>query len=224
MNESKPNKNLELVNRLAKIPYAGAVTDILDEMGLTKQVLPHEIHCIVPGWTVAGRALTIAGRPTTKSDPDSVYVPFLRMLGDIKEGDVLVSQPNDSLAAHLGELSSETAKFRGARGAIIDGGARDTEYMCRLKFPVFSRYTTPNDILHRWEMTDYNVPVTIGYVEINPGDFVLGDRDGVVVIPQGVAEEVITKAEEVVHTENLVRKAILEGVHPVKAYETYGRF
>ncbi|MCP5111911.1 MAG: RraA family protein, partial [bacterium] len=89
---------------------------------------------------------------------------------------------------------------------------------------VFCRYTTPSDILGRWEMVDYNVPVTIGNVKVRPGDYVLGDRDGVVIIPQDAADEVIAKAEEVVHTEDLVRKAILEGSHPVDAYEKYGRF
>jgi 4-hydroxy-4-methyl-2-oxoglutarate aldolase len=135
-----------------------------------------------------------------------------------------VYETNDSVAAHLGELSSETAKFRGARGAVIDGGARDTEYMVRLGFPVFCRYRTARDILGRWELQDYNVPIRVGGVPITPGDLVLGDRDGVLIIPQGVAEEVITKAEEVVHTENLVRKAILEGMLPLEAYNKYGRF
>jgi 4-hydroxy-4-methyl-2-oxoglutarate aldolase len=68
------------------------------------------------------------------------------------------------------------------------------------------------------------VPITIREVRIVPGDFVVGDRDGVLIIPQGVAEEVITKAEEVVHTENLVRKAILQGILPLEAFEKYGRF
>jgi len=172
----KATKALELVERLAAIPYTGAVTDILDEAGLVDQVLPAEIQCIVPGWRLAGRALTVLGQPSSNGNPDQVYTPFLRMLGDIKPGDVLVTQPNDSAAAHLGELSSETAKYYGARGAVIDGGARDTEYMYRLRLPVFARYTTPNDILHRWEMVDYNVPITIGGVSVAPGDYILGDR------------------------------------------------
>ena len=68
------------------------------------------------------------------------------------------------------------------------------------------------------------MPVRIGEVDVRPGDLMLGDRDGVIVIPQAVAEEVIVKAEEVIHTENLVRKAILEGVLPLDAYRQYGRF
>lgn len=122
-NMAEPTAHLDLIERLAAIPYTGAVTDILDEMGLTDQVLPHEIQCFMPEWRMAGRALTILGQPSAKSDPGEVYIPFLKMLGDIQTGDVLVSQPNDSVSAHMGELSSETAKYRGARGAVIDGGA-----------------------------------------------------------------------------------------------------
>jgi len=68
------------------------------------------------------------------------------------------------------------------------------------------------------------VPIRIGAVEVKPGDYILGDRDGVVVIPAGVAEEVIAKAEDVVQTENLVRNEILDGVHPLDAYKRHGRF
>jgi len=219
-----PAETLSLIDRLAAIPYTGGVSDILDELGHTRQTLPLTIQALVPGQTVAGRALTIIGEPTEIADPDIIFPPVLKMLGDIQNGDVLVCQANDDGASHLGELSSETAKFRGARGAVIDGGARDTEYMVRLGFPVFSRYRTPRDIRGRWRLLDYNLPVTIGGVAIRPGDLILGDRDGVVVIPQEIAEEVIARAEEVVHTENEVRNAILQGVHPLAAYRRFGRF
>lgn len=218
------NPDSTLIERLAAIPYTGAVSDILDEMGYRSQTLPASIQSIVPGETLAGRALTLRGERSDCDDPGIVYVPFLKMLGGIRAGDVLVYETNDEVAAHLGELSSETAKFRGARGVVIDGGARDTEYMVRRGFPVFCRYRTPRDILGRWQLKEYNVPIAVGGVAIEPGDFVLGDRDGVLIIPRRVAEEVITKAEEVVHTENLVRKAILEGVLPLDAYNRYGRF
>ena len=216
--------DLLLIERLAKIPYTGALSDILDEHGYPNQVLPPEIQALEPGVTLAGRALTILGEPTSATDADTIFLPFLRMLGDVRPGDVLVSQPRDTIAAHLGELSSETAKFRGARGAVIDGGARDTDYIRKLGFPLFARYKTPRDIAGRWRLVDYNVPITIGSVSIRPGDFIAGDHDGVILIPRDVAEEVIAKAEELVDTENLVRKAILEGVHPVDAFNKFGRF
>lgn len=225
---SSPDLNtlsdLPLIERLAAIPYTGAVTDILDEMGYPHQVLPHSIQSLVPGHTLAGRALTILGEPSESMDSDAIFPPVLKMLSAIRPGDVLTYQANDNVSAHLGELSSETAKFRGARGAVIDGGARDTEYMFRLRFPVFARYKTPLDIRGRWRLVDWNVPVVIGSIIIHPGDLILGDRDGVVVIPQAIAEEVVTKAEAVVHTENLVRAAILQGVLPLEAYHRFGRF
>jgi regulator of RNase E activity RraA len=173
---------------------------------------------------VVGRALTILGAPTESEDPEMIFVPFLKMLGDVKPDDVLVNQPNDHLAAHLGELSAETAQYRGARGAVIDGGTRDTDYILKLGFPVFARYKTPVDIVGRWRLVAHNVPIVIGRVHIAPGDYILGDRDGVLVIPQSIAEEVVAKAEAVVQTENLVRKSILQGTHPLEAFRQFGRF
>jgi regulator of RNase E activity RraA len=107
---------------------------------------------------------------------------------------------------------------------VLNGGIRDVDYIRKLGLPVFARYRTPRDIVGRWKLTGYNVPIKIGIVEIHPGDYVLGDRDGVVVIPVKIAEQVITRAEEVVRTENIVRKRILEGMHPADAYRQYGRF
>lgn len=215
---------LSLVKRLAALPYTGAINDILDEMGYSHQVLPAEIQAIQPGQTLAGRALTVVGERAAGLERDDYFRPFLTMLGEVGEGDVVVSQPNDHSIAHFGELSAETAKLRGGRGAVIDGGIRDADYILKLAFPIFARYRTPQDIVGRWRLVDYNVPITIGEVSIQPGDLVAGDRDGVIVIPHSVAEEVIAKAEAVVRTEDAVRKAILEGVHPVKAYEKFGRF
>jgi regulator of RNase E activity RraA len=220
----KKQQKSGLIERLSRIPYTGAISDILDEMGFQNQVLPKEIQSLHPGHTIAGRALTMAGEPTTSEDPEVIFIPYLKMLGDVKPGDILVSQPNDNLAAHLGELSSETAQFRGARGAVIDGGARDTDYILKLKFPVFARYKTPVDIIGRWRLVGHNIPIDIGRVHIEPGDYIVGDRDGVLVIPQNNAEEVVSKAEDVVKTENLVRKSILKGTHPVDAYQKFGRF
>ncbi len=82
-----------LIERFAALPYTGALSDILDEMGLPDQVLPHEIQAIRPGTTLAGRALTILGEPTESEDPPVIFEPFLKMLGSVKPGDVLVSLP-----------------------------------------------------------------------------------------------------------------------------------
>jgi 4-hydroxy-4-methyl-2-oxoglutarate aldolase len=215
---------MTLRERLAAIPYTGAISDILDEMGLREQVLPHAIQSLRPGQTVAGCALTVLGEPAAGLGRDEYFVPFLKMLGSIKAGDVVVIQPNDSTVAHFGELSAETAKSRGGAGVVVDGGVRDVEYLLKLGFPAFARYTTPQDMVDRWRLVDMNVPVNIGRVQVSPGDYVLGDRDGVVVIPRQAAEEAIGRAEEVVGEESHIRTAVIEGMDPTTAYEKYGRF
>jgi regulator of RNase E activity RraA len=216
--------DVDEVCRRFSVIYTGAISDVLDEMGYHNQVLPAAIQGLTMDQKVAGVAMTVEGQPTDSLDPEVVFVPMLQMLGDLKCGDVIVSQPHDSLSAHLGELSCETARFRGARGAVIDGGSRDIDYILKLGFPVFCRYRTPADVIGRWRLVSYGQPIQIGEVGIRRGDFIVGDKDGVLVIPKQITLEVLQKSEEVVNTEDLVRKAILQGVHPVEAYRKYGRF
>lgn len=218
------NFNVEDVCRRFSVIYTGAIADVLDEMGYRHQVMPSSIQALTMDQRVAGVAMTVQGEATESLDPEEVYIPILQMLGDLQKGDVIVSQPGDNFSAHLGELSCETAKFRGARGAVIDGGARDIDYILKLGFPVFCRYRTPQDVIGRWKLVSYGKEIRIGQVTIRRGDFIVGDKDGVLAIPREITLDVLEKSEEVVNTENLVRKAILEGVHPVDAYRQYGRF
>ncbi len=211
------------IRRFEKI-YTGAVTDILDEMGYHNTALPHDLKPLIAATRLTGIAYPMYGKPSIEHNSDIVYTPLLKMLGDIQPGHIIVSKANDDVSAHLGELSAETAKYRGCRGAVIYGGVRDTDYIMNLDFPVFSRYTTPLDVLGRWELVEYNCPIEIEGTPINPGDFIVGDHDGVIVIPEDITDEVLIQAEDVVSTENLVRKAILAGVHPLDAYHRYGRF
>jgi 4-hydroxy-4-methyl-2-oxoglutarate aldolase len=224
--EKNPVQSFDIddVCRRFSVIYTGAISDVLDEMGYTRQVFPTSIQALQMGQQVTGIALPVEGEPTQSNDPEEVYIPLLKMLGDIRHGDVIVNQPNDNVSAHLGELSCETAKYRGARGVVIDGGARDIDYILKLGMPVFCRYRTSSDVMGRWKIKVYGEPIKIGQVTIRRGDFIVGDKDGVLAIPREITLEVLEKAEEVVNTENLVRKAILEGVHPVDAYRKYGRF
>ncbi|MDC0936389.1 hypothetical protein OAS39_08885 [Pirellulales bacterium] len=139
-------------------------------------------------------------------------------------GSVVVCQPNDSTLAHMGELSAETLQFRGVRGYIVDGGCRDSDFILRIGFPVFCRYFTPVDVVGKWKTTSFGEPIQIGDVEIRTGDYVSADRDGIVVIPEAQVEEVVSKTAQVLRTESLVRKAILEGVDPTEAYLQHGKF
>jgi regulator of RNase E activity RraA len=144
-------------------------------------VLPWEIQGLTIEHRVAGVAMPVEGQPTASQDPEEIYVPMLKMLGDLKPGDVIVSQPHDSVSAHIGELSAECAKFRGARGAVIDGGARDIDYILKLGFRVLP---IPDATRHYWsvEARLYGQPIQIGRVAVQRGDFVWR-QDGVLVIP-----------------------------------------
>ena len=124
----------------------------------------------------------------------------------------------------MGELSAQSLKARGVLGYVVDGGSRDTDLVLEQGFPVFCSFLTPADIVERWIPDRYGEPITIGDVTIATGDYLLGDRDGVVVVPRALIEEVVTKTEEVVATESDMRRALVGGMDPVEAYNTYGKF
>ena len=104
-------------------------------------------------------------------------------------GHVAVYQCNHERSAHFGELSATSLASRGVAGCVIDGGCRDVRLIESLGFPVFARFVTPEDSTWRWEVTATRVPVTIGPVRVEPGDWVVGDEDGVVVVPAAGAEQ-----------------------------------
>jgi DivIVA domain-containing protein len=91
----------------------------------------------------------------------------------------------------LGELSATSLASRGCAGAVLDGGARDAEYILHEDFPVFSRYVTPQDSVVRWELMAHgDVTIVVGGVRVSPGDWIVGDRDGLVIIPGDRVEEI----------------------------------
>lgn len=204
--------------------YTGAILDVLDELGLTSQALPYELLPLHPGTRLAGPAFSIEGRPHPGVDHEESMVGILRMLGAVPAGHVCVYQPHDRSCSHLGELSVTALKARGCVGAVIDGGCRDIEHILGEGFPVYCRYTTPVDAVGRWEVLQYGHEVFIGGVRVATGDHVVADRDGIVVVPSELRDEVLQRAESVVSTENLVRDAVRRGVDPLDAYRTHGRF
>jgi regulator of RNase E activity RraA len=137
---------------------------------------------------------------------------------------VVVCQPHNHEVALMGELSAQTLAARGVLGYVVDGGSRDTEFVLQQGFPVFASFLTPSDIVRRWIPDAYGEPIDIGGVTIRSGDYLLGDRDGVVVIPREIAEDAVARTEEVVATESDMRRALVGGMDPVEAYHKYGKF
>jgi 4-hydroxy-4-methyl-2-oxoglutarate aldolase len=204
--------------------YSGAIHDVLRVKGYSKQTLPQNIRPLNLSHKLAGPVFTIEGRRDDSLDAHQSLLKWCELLSKAPSNTVLMCQPHDHTLAHMGELSSETLAYKKVLGYIVDGGCRDSAFIDKLGFPVFCSYFTPLDIVGKWAATAYGQAIAIGDVTIHSGDYVLADRDGVVIIPQALVEEVTAEAEEVLQKENLVRKAILQGVDPVAAYLQYGKF
>jgi regulator of RNase E activity RraA len=213
---------MELVERLERT-YTGVVHDVMRAQGLRNFTLPPEIRPLAPDQVLAGVVATVSGK-VRSADPHETLLGWTGLLSKARAGTVLICQPNDSMVAHMGELSAETLKLKGVRGYVADGGCRDVDFILKLGFPVWCRYFTPRDIVGYWLPDSFDQPIRIGDVMVRPGDLALGDRDGMVILPQERAEEVVAAAETAIGTENLVRKAILAGMDPQEAYRKYGKF
>ncbi|HKC43409.1 MAG TPA: RraA family protein [Burkholderiales bacterium] len=212
-----------LAERLAQC-YTGAVHDVLRAMGHERVVLPPEIRPLDPAKKVAGPAWTVSGHIDRTKSAHETLLGWTGLLSKAPRGRVVVCQPQTHEVALMGELSAETLKGKGVLGYVVDGGCRDTGFILEIGFPVFASFFTPSDIVGRWIPDRFGEPITIGAATICDGDYVLGDRDGVVAIPKALAEEVIAKTEAVAQTESKVRTAILGGMDPVEAYLRYGKF
>lgn len=209
--------------RFAAVPTA-ALVDVMDELGLREQTLPPSIRPLAPGMRLAGPAFTVEGGPSGHDDWDGAIRKTLAMLGDVPAGHVAVYQCHQDRSAHFGELSATSLAARGVAGVVLDGGCRDTRLIEELGFPVFTRFVTPEDSTWRWEVLATEVPIEIGTVRVAPGDWVVGDEDGVVVVPAVAAGDVLRVAEAKVGTESEIRKAVRDGMTPLDAYERYGTF
>jgi regulator of RNase E activity RraA len=187
-------------------------------------VLPPALRPLDPALKVAGPVWTVSGHIDRTKSAHETLLGWTGLLSKAPPGRVIVCQPQNHEVALMGELSAETLKAKGVLGYVVDGGCRDVAFILKIGFPVFARFYTPSDIVGRWIPDRYGEPVTIGGVTIADGDYLLGDRDGVVAIPRAVAEEAIAKTEDVAQTENRIRSAILGGMDPVEAYLKHGKF
>lgn len=201
------------VDRL-KALYTGAVADVLDRMGYRNQILPARINPVTFEMKAAGTAFTCQFVPAT--DQDQLDDPArVRMMTDIRPGDLFVGAVTDGPeASHWGELMSRGILANGAVGAVIDGGLRDTDEVIKLGFPVFYAYRHAGNADGRWSIGSWNTPVIVGGVTIAPGDYVLADIDGVVIVPKDVIEDVLAEAEAIRSNESRLRDELEAGGRP----------
>jgi 4-hydroxy-4-methyl-2-oxoglutarate aldolase len=209
--------------RLARC-YTGVVHDVMRGIGLRHFTLPAELRPILPERALAGPAFTIDGRVDPQADAHETLLAWTGLLSQARPAHIWVSQPNDRVVAHMGELSAETLKNKGVLGCVADGYVRDVNFLLEMGFQTWCRGFTPRDIVGHWLPRAVDVEITIGDVVIAPGDYLVGDRDGLLRVPRALVADVVAKAEAAIATENKVRTAILDGIDPQQAYLSFGKF
>src|SRR5688572_16661590 len=180
----------KIIEELRKVS-TGNIADAVDEVTGRRGFMYRDVKPIFKS-KIVGPAATALLRPVLQTDKKEYPNYALQILDEAPAGSVLVYVLEDGLeTAGIGNLMSTTAKVRGLAGAVIDGGARDIEEIEALGFPVFSRSVTPATSVGRYVSVAKQIPVTCAGVLVRPGDYIVGDRDGVVVVPVEKIPEVI---------------------------------
>jgi regulator of RNase E activity RraA len=212
-----------------RLLYGGAVYDVLEGLGYPNQALSHEITALAPGMKLAGPAFTMKGALTAERD-DAGRHQRMKMVCDMTHPCIEVRDRGTPFnVAIYGELSATTARAHGAVGALIDGGTRDSGHLISMGFPVFARYRSPVEAFGRYMILKCQVPVRLSgelteTVIVNPGDFIFGEEDGVLVIPKDVIVQVLEECERIQGLENKARQDFARGDDPVEVFKRYKRF
>jgi 4-hydroxy-4-methyl-2-oxoglutarate aldolase len=213
--------------------YTAAVYDVMDEMELPNQCLDLGIKPLDAGMQIAGPAFTVMAGPdprTRDEIPSNPRLDRFAIFDHMYEGCVVVvACAGERQSGIWGELMSNASRAKGAVGIVIDGGIRDGRLLFDIEgWSTFARYTSPIESLGRSRIHDLEVPVALGgsltsQVRVEPGDWVFGDMDGVLVIPSGVLDEVLARAEEGTAIEEKTRAEIRGGRSVWDVYQQYGR-
>ncbi|MHB8590035.1 MAG: RraA family protein [Candidatus Dormibacteraceae bacterium] len=205
--------------------YMPAVSDALYGLGLPEQVLPSGLRPLFPEQRMVGEAFTVQGRHLDPIGWDAGVEriqSYLQIFERLTPDTVLVSVNPNSHVGHFGELTGNSAKEHGCVGVVLEGNLRDTEGLREIGLQVFYRDLSPLNAIGRWEMTAAQEPVKIGSVTVHPGDIMMAEFDGILVIPRKDAERVLLESEKIADAERNVRTDMRKGVSPLRSFETHG--
>lgn len=228
MKEWKDDKSL--IKLIKEELYTAVIGDIMDKMGHTHQFLPPRIRPLRGDMMIAGRAMTVL-EADVQENPDSTgcnpilkrsFGLMLEALDDLREDEIYICSGSSPAYALWGELMSARAMQCKAAGAIVNGYSRDTKGILALNFPCFSYGPYAQDQAPRGKVIDYRVSLEIEGVRVNNGDMLIGDIDGVCVVPRQIEEEVFTRALEKARGERVVLKKIQEGMRARDAFDKFG--
>lgn len=202
--------------------YSAVLADVLDGLGYMHQALPAGIQPLNPDWKMLGKVRTLDMRPVSEV-PAEPYALEMEAIDALTRADVLVIRMGGGPeCAVWGELLSTACQARQASGVVMDGPTRDVEKILAINFPTFALGTSPLDSKGRIDGVARDVPVTIGDCPCVPGDLIFGDRDGIVVIPAGVAGEVLARAKAKIEGETTVRQELAAGKSVREVFARYG--
>jgi 4-hydroxy-4-methyl-2-oxoglutarate aldolase len=203
--------------------YSAVVADALDQLGFRQQSPRVSLFPLTaPSLVLFGRCKTTLWAEMAHVDPRP-YELELKAVDECRPDDVLIAAATGSMRSGIwGELLTTAALNTGCVGAIVDGAIRDVSKISAMKFPVFARGTCVYDSLNRQRVIDIDVNVEIDGVSFAPGDLVIADLDGIVVIPKSAEEETLRLALAKVQGENTVRDAIRQGMKATDAFRKFG--
>lgn len=222
--KAAPQPSDPLVAALAKMPTA-SLADALDQVTGKRGFMSHDMRPQSPG-TFAGRAVTalLAPAPPEKATAQLSARHSIQMIDEAKPGDVGVIVIENGLdVAAMGGLMGTDAKVRGMAGMVLDAGVRDLGELRALKLPVYARSVAPSTTVGRFASVSHNAPVTCGGVNVTPGDIIVADEDGVVVIPQEKANAVLQRAREIDERETKMVPMIRQYKSLRKVVELFNR-
>ena len=225
-----------LFEKLNKELTTALVGDVLDVLGHRHQFLPPNLVPLQPHLKIAGRAMPVQEAEFVSNAAESQMAgigplaskPFglmMEALDNLRPGEIYIATGSShtlSPFAFWGGLMSTRAQHLGAVGAIVNGYSRDTSEIEALGFPVWSAGLYAQDQGPRGKVVNYRCQVTIGDVTIIPGDLVFADREGVLIIPAKVEQEVVTKALEKAQAENAFAAAVKGGMSATDAFRKFG--
>lgn len=181
---------------------AASVADAMEQLYGTKAYMFHDMRPLNPT-KFAGRATTVLLKKEENHDGSKAMQGMLDAIDDAPPGSVYVMVIEDGLNyAGIGGLMSTAMKSRGLAGAVIDGGLRDTPQVTKLQFPVFSRGIVPSTTVNHFRFAGKDIEVNCAGVRVHKNDIIVADMDGVVVVPDAKAAEVLKKAQELDQSEH----------------------
>jgi len=203
--------------------YSAVLSDVLDELGFREQAMPPSIRPLDENLMVAGFARTGLYREVFRVVPDeNPYELEIALIDDLKPDDVAVFGCCGSRRiAPWGELLSTASRARGAAGCVTDGFVRDIRAIRALGFPVFHGGVAPLDSKGRGKVAEIDTPIRCGEVAVEPGDLVVGDADGVIVVPRAVEDEALRRAFAKVAGENSTRDELAAGAKLADVFARY---